>query len=82
MHIIFMQFSGFFLVGPVTLKKPMKALVQFFLLNHRTDLVFKTKPKTLSDSIKAWLHRIFTWAFKITYWKTGPRLIDHYRSRK
>jgi hypothetical protein len=29
-HIIFMQFFWFLLVGPVTLKKPMKALVQVF----------------------------------------------------
>jgi hypothetical protein len=42
-HITFMQFFGFFLVGPVTLKKPVRASVQiFFWSNHRTDLVFKT----------------------------------------
>jgi hypothetical protein len=29
-HIIFMHFYGFLLVGPVTLKKPERALVQVF----------------------------------------------------
>jgi hypothetical protein len=46
-HSIFMQFFWVFLVGPVTLKKQMKASVQvFFWSNHRIGLVFKTMPLT------------------------------------
>jgi hypothetical protein len=45
------SFSGFLLVGPVTLKKPARLSVQFFFWsNHRTGLIFKTMVVTARNS--------------------------------
>jgi hypothetical protein len=39
-HIIFMQFFWFLLVGPVTLKKPVRASVQIFLVKPPNQFRF------------------------------------------